>query len=116
MGYYTGSGVVSNGGSNVTLRSTGPAVGGAIYTFQRITSTVTIKNGVSLAVAQAASGDMNLGYWTWPNGAIEPACKGSRSFASYSQINGSNLYMLQTTEETIQIRAKQGSYDSGWQS
>ena len=116
MGYYSGSGETTGGGSVVTLRSTGPAVGGAYYTFQRTTTVVTAKNGVSLATAQAESGDMNLTYWQWPGGAVEAACRGTKESVSYSQINGSNLYALQITNETIQVRGKQGSYDSGWQS
>ena len=115
MGYYTGNGVVTGGGSVVSLRSSGPAVGGAYYTYQRINSTVTTKNGVSLATAQAAAGDMSLNYWQWPGGAVEPASRGTRSSVQYSQINGSNLYQLQTTSESIAVRGKQGTYDSGWQ-
>lgn len=114
MGYYTGSGSTSGGGSSVSLRSSGPAIGGAYYTYQRTVSETTTRNGVSLATAQAEQGDMNLNYWQWPGGAIEPACRGTRKIVSYSQINGSNLYSLQVTNETIQVRGKQGTYDSGW--
>lgn len=116
MGYYTGSGETTGGGSAVTLRSTGPAVGGAYYTYQRTTTVVTQKNGVSLATATSEQGDMNLNYWQWPGGAYEAACRGTKKSASYSQINGSNLYALTITNETIQVRGKQGTYDSGWQS
>lgn len=116
MGYYTGSGTTTGGSSTVALRSTGPAVGGAYYTYQRTTSTVTQKNGVSLAAAQGESGDINLTYWQWPGGAVEAACRGTTKTVSYSQINGSNLYALAITNSTIQVRGKQGSYDSGWQS
>ena len=114
MGYYTGNGVVTGGGSSVSLRSTGPAVGGAYYTYQRVNSTVTARNGVSLDVARAFSSDMNLTYWQWPGGAVEPACRGTRSSASYTQIGGSNLYALTVTDEVVQVRGKQGTYDSGW--
>ena len=116
MGYYKGNGTTTNGGSTVSLRSSGPAVGGAYYTYQRTNTTVNVKNGVSLATAQAANGDMSLNYWQWPGGAVEPACRGSRTSTSYAQIDGSNLYALTTTSETIQVRGKQGTYDSGWQS
>lgn len=116
MGYYTGNGTTTNGGSAVSLRSSGPAVGGAYYTYQRTTTTVNVKNGVNLATAQAAAGDMNLNFWQWPGGAVEPACRGSRSYTSYAQIDGSNLYALTTTNEKIEVRGKQGTYDSGWQS
>ena len=114
MGYYTGSGTTTNGGSTVSLRSSGPAVGGAYYTYQRTKTTVNVKNGVSLKTAQAAAGDMNLNYWQWPGGLVEPACRGTRSSTAYAQIDGSNLYALTTTIETIQVRGKQGTYDSGW--
>ena len=114
MGYYTGNGTTTNGGSVVSLRSSGPAYGGAYYTNQRTTTTVTVKNGVSLETSQAAAGDMGLKYWQWPGGAVEPSCRGSRSSTSYTQIDGSNLYALTITSETIQVRGKQGTYDSGW--
>ena len=116
MGYYSGSGETTGGGSVVTLRSTGPAVGGAYYIFQRTTTTVTQKNGVRLTTAQDESGDMSLNYWQWPGGAVEAACRGTKKSVSYSQINGSNLYALQITNETIEVRGKQRTYDSGWQS
>ena len=114
MGYYTGSGVTSGGGSTISLRENGPAVGGAFYLYQRTTTSVTTRNGVSLATAQAESGDMNLNFWQWPGGAVSPACRGTRRSVAYSQINGSNLYALVITDETIQCRGKQGDYDSGW--
>ena len=114
MGYYTGNGTTTNGGSTVSLRSSGPAFGGPYYTYQRTNTTVNVKNGVSLATAQAAAGDMNLNSWKWPGGLIEPACRGTRSSTAYAQIGGSNLYALTTTSETIQVRGKQGTYDSGW--
>lgn len=114
MGYYTGNGVTSGGGSTVSLRNTGPAVGGAFYVYQRVKATVNRKSGVSLETAQAANGDMNMNYWQWPGGMVEPACRGTRSSVSFAQINGSNLYELVTTNETVQVRGKQGSYDSGW--
>lgn len=114
MGYYTGSGAVSGGGSTANLKATGPAVGGAFYVYQRVGSTVTQKLGVSLATAQAEKGDAAMNYWQWPGGMVEPGSRGTRRQVSYSQINGSNLYALTITDETIQVRGKQGTYDSGW--
>lgn len=114
MGYYNGNGVTSGGGSTASLTRTGPAIGGAYYVYQRVRSTVTRKSGVSLSTAQGESGDVNLGYWQWPGGLIEPGCKGTRKQVSYSQIGDSNLYDLTITNETVQVRGKQGSYDSGW--
>lgn len=114
MGYYVGDGQVVNGGSSVSLRSTGPDVGGAYYTYQRTNTVTTVKNGVSLATAQDEEGDMDLNYWQWPGGVYEPSCRGAKKSATYSQINGSNLYALQIVSEGIQFRGKQGNYDSGW--
>ena len=114
MGYYTGNGTTTNGGSTVSLRSSGPSTAGVYYTYQRTNTTVNVKNGVSLATAQAAAGDMNLNYWQWPGGNVEPACRGTRSSTAYAQIDGSNLYALTTTSETIQVRGKVAKYDSGW--
>ena len=114
MGYYTGNGVVTGGGSTVSLRSTGPAVGGAYYSYQRTHSTMTTKNGVSLATAQAEKGEINLNFWEWPGHAIEPACRGTTKSVSYQQINGSNLYSLVITDNVVQFRGKQGNFDSGW--
>lgn len=114
MGYYSGPGAVSNGGSVVSLRSSGPDVAGPFVTYQRTTSTVTAKHGVSLAAAQASESNINLSYWTWPGGRIEPACKGTKTNSAYTPISNSNLYDLSVTSETVQFRATQGSYDSGW--
>lgn len=114
MGYYTGNGVTSGGGSVPTLVRTGPDIGGAYYIYQRINTKVTRKSGVSLANAEAVKGDLNMNYWLWPGGRAEPGCRGTRSQASFSQIGDSNLYELSITNETIQVRGKQGSYDSGW--
>lgn len=114
MGYYTGNGVTANGGSTVSLRSTGPAVGGAFYVYQRTTTCVTTKLGVSLDTALAENGDINMNYWQWPGGMVEPGCRGTMRSTGFSQINGSNLYALNITDQTIQVRGKQGTYDSGW--
>lgn len=114
MGYYTGSGVVVGGGSSANLRSTGPAIGGAYYVYQRTNRKTTEKNGVSINVAMMSQSDANMSYWQWPGGMIEPGAKGSRRSVSFSQINGSNLYKLSITEDVIQVRGVQGSYDSGW--
>ena len=116
MGYYSGNGETSGGGSSVSLFCNGPAVGGAYYGYQRVKTEVNVKNGVSDVTAKAAQGDMNLTHYQWPGGGVTPACKGSKTSVSFSQINGSNLYALTTTEETIQFRAKQGNFDSGWMS
>lgn len=114
MGYYTGNGVTAGGGSTVSLRSTGPAVGGAYYVYQRTQTTSTVKNGVALATAQGEVGDISMNYWQWPGGMVEPGCRGTMKSVAYTQINESNLYALTITNQTIQVRGKQGTYDSGW--
>lgn len=114
MGYYTGAGVVSGGGTRVSLRSTGPAVGGAYYAYQRVISETTVRNGVSLSTAKAAGGDINLDYWQWDGGMVEPAARGTEDSSSYTQIGDTNLYVLTTVHDVIQVRGKQGTYDSGW--
>lgn len=114
MGYYTGKGVVTGGGESVQLRDSGPAVGGAYYLYIRTVSLANVKNGVSLETAKGAHADMNMTYWQWPGGAVSPNCRGTRKLVQYSQINGSNLYSLTVTDETVQCRGKQAKYDSGW--
>ena len=114
MGYYTGSGQTASGGETVNLRETGPDIGGAYYVYQRTRAIVTQKLGVSLSTAKAERGDMNLTYYQWPGGMVTPACRGTRKSVAYSQINGSNLYALNITDETIEVRGKQGTFDSGW--
>lgn len=114
MGYYQGNGVTSGGGESTSLTRTGPSPSGAYYLYQRIKSTVTTKNGVDLATAQAQRGDMSMNYWTWPGGLVEPGCRGTKTSAQYAQIGDSNLYTLAITNEVIQVRGKVGTYDSGW--
>lgn len=114
MGYYTGAGVTSGGSESANLRSNGPAIGGAYFVYQRVISSTNVKHGVSLATAQSVHGGSEMNFWTWPGGMVEPGSRGTRTSVSYSQISGSNLYTLQVTTETIQVRGKQGTYDSGW--
>ena len=42
MGYYTGNGTTTNGGSTVSLRSSGPSTDGAYYTYQSTNTTVNV--------------------------------------------------------------------------
>lgn len=114
MGYYRGSGVTSGGSSVPALTRTGPEFGGAYYVYQRTNATVTRMSGVSLDTAKSMQGDSALNFWQWPGGAVEPGCRGWRREVSYSQIGDSNLYELTVTEEQIQVRGRQGAYDSGW--
>lgn len=114
MGYYSGNGVTSGGGESPSLSRTGPSPQGAYYLYQRSKATTTTKNGVSLATAKAERGDINMNYWQWPGGLVEPGCRGTKKSVQYSQIGDSNLYTLQVTDEVVQVRGKVGTYDSGW--
>lgn len=118
MGYYTGSGTVVGGGVEVALKE-------SVYwygqhnVYQRIVSTTTVKNGVSLATAQAEDGAATLSDQTWQSGMvtfISHGCKGSTKSASYSQINGSNLYALTINEKSIKARDDLGWSPTGWRS
>lgn len=112
MGYYTGSGEVTGGGSSVSLYEHFIWYG-AHNVYQRTTSKTTRRCGVSLATAEAEHGDLNMqtyqfnwgGNWHW-----SPNCKGTKKQVSYSQIGGSNLYELSVTNETIAAKLDSG----GW--
>lgn len=114
MGYYTGDGETTGGGSNVSLYEHFIWYG-AHNIYQRTTSTSTRKSGVSLAVAQAEQGDINMqthqfvygSAWHWSQN-----CKGTKTTVSYSQIGGSNLYELSITNETIQAKLDNGGWVS----
>lgn len=118
MGYYTGNGVVTGGGSSVGLYEHFFWFG-AHNVYQRTNSSTNKKAGVSLSTAQAAQGscDMQSHQFSWSiaNGTanhLSPNCKGSKSNVSYSQIDGSNLYELVTETETVQAKLDNGSWVS----
>ena len=103
MGYYTGSGEVSSGGeSGRTLKSFYEWGGFAIR--QKCVTKTTAYHGVSLATAQqyhssdaltAVGGGSDSLAW------VIFDAEGKRTVVSYSQIDGSNLYDLEVTEETF---------------
>ena len=114
MGYYTGNGETTGGGSSVSLYEHFIWYG-AHNVYQRTKSTTTRKSGVSLETAKNESGDINMqtfqfnwgGNWHW-----SPNCKGTKKQVSYSQIGGSNLYELSITNETIQAKLDGGGWIS----
>lgn len=114
MGYYTGNGETTGGGSSVSLYEHFIWYG-AHNVYQRTESKTTRKSGVSLATAEAEKGDINMqtyqfnwgGNWHW-----SPNCKGTKKQVSYSQIGGSNLYELSITNETIQAKLDGGGWIS----
>ncbi len=114
MGYYTGNGTTTNGGSTVSLLVSGPYYGGQFCIFQRVDSVVTVKNGVAESTAKNEKADMNLSSWKWDSGSIPIlACKGTRKNVSFAQIAGSNLYALTISNDTLSVRgSRQSSSDS----
>lgn len=112
MGYYTGSGVVTGGGSAVSVHEQFIWFG-AHNIYQLATSVVTVRNGVSLATAQSERGscDMSPHRFTWgSNFKWSMNCKGTSRSVSYTQLGGSNLYALTVTDSTMQAKLD----DQGW--
>lgn len=116
MGYYNGSGVVASGGSNVSVYEYfiffGPH-----NVYQQIDAEVTRKSGVSLATARGTKSSISMSdhRFTWDSGnkwKISTNCKGTRRNVSFSQLNGSNLYELQISNETIKARLDNGEWVS----
>ena len=106
MGYYSGQGETTGGGSSVSLYESFIWYG-THNVYQRTATSTNRKAGVSLAIAQAAQGDCNMRshrftwgtHWYWSTN-----CKGTKTSVSYAQINGSNLYELVTETETIRAK------------
>ena len=115
MGYYTGSGEVTGGGSTVSLMSYGPSVNGGYHIYQRTNSSTTRKGGLRYEEVKDVRSVMSMTFWRRDAySLVVPACRGTRKDVSYSQIEGSNLYELVETNEQIQVRVVEGDYDSGW--
>lgn len=120
MGYYTGNGATTGGSSTVGLKETIYWYGEHCI-FQRKTTTVTQKNGVSLATAQGTQGSITLSNQQFTNSAgnvwvISRGCKGTTVNVSYSQINGSNLYAMNITTTKNEVMDQAGWSPTGWQS
>lgn len=113
MGYYSGSGIVSSGGS--TPSSGGsyalPKYGNRGFLKKMTKTTVTRYPGVSLATAQGSLGSNNMiarAAWEADSSGyfydvIFPDCSGSSTGYSYSQIGDSNLYELVKTETQVSV-------------
>lgn len=115
MGYYNGSGVVASGGSNVSVYEYFVFFG-PHNVYQQIDAEVTRKSGVSLSTARGTKSSISMSdnTFTFGSGAwhISPNCKGTRRNVSFSQLNGSNLYELQISNETIKARLDNGAWVS----
>ena len=121
MGYYSGSGIVSGGGS---VPSSGgafmlPRYGGRGFLKKMTKTTNTKYPGVSLATAQDSNGTNNMvARAAWESDTsgyfydvIFPDCSGSTISYQFSQIGDSNLYELVKTETVVTV-----SVDSNIQS
>lgn len=113
MGYYTGNGVITGGDISRNILDT-VNIGNTLMREQETLRRTTVKNGVSLAYAQAAtptsaykSMDLFAGGLAWAT----PNASGKKTNYSYSQINGSNLYAL--VEQYEQYRKRMGIRDTG---
>lgn len=104
MGYYTGNGVTASGGDNVRLFGS-IVYNGVHNVYQKTTTTVTRKSGVSLTTAQNEKGSLSLSekVFAWANAYPWNGCKGTGKTVNYQQINGSNLYELTITNETYKV-------------
>lgn len=114
MGYYTGSGVVTGGGSSPSIFEHFVWMGS--HNVYQLTDATTVKrNGVSLATAQAEKGNTNMQDYRFTYGSswyVAMNCKGTRKIVSYSQIGGSNLYELTVTTETVKAKLDSGGWVS----
>ena len=118
MGYYSGNGVTTGGGSNISLLNH-VVWHGSHNLYQRTESKTTRKSGVSKETAENEKSDINMSTHTFtfpiPNGTANITaanCKGTKKQVSYTQINGSNLYELSITNETVQAKMDNGSWVS----
>ena len=110
MGYYTGNGVVTTGVGNITAHVVHPL----LICFRRESSAVVTKNGVALATAQAVqpsinntSGDCTATGYRYP----VPMRNGTIVRPRYSQIDGSNLYRLDTETVTYDSKINNGNWN-----
>lgn len=115
MGYYTGNGVTTGGGSSVSTLQNFIWYGSGHNVYQQINTTTVTKRGVSLSVAQSAKGSADLQtaqLWDAAHNLYcwSANCKGTRKNVSYSQIGDSNLYELTETTEIIKAKLD----DGGW--
>ena len=114
MGYYSGTGVTSGGGEDVSIAQT-LLVGTTLNVFRKDIVTTNRKSGVSLANAQGAhcsistsNGDLTWGSWAVPM----PNRSGTIVKTSYSQIGDSNLYELVTETDEFHHKLNSSNWDS----
>ena len=117
MGYYDDRNAgVETGGADAIEMIDSVNVGNTLMREQRTVRRTTVKNGVSLTVAQgktstrsSKSVDLSAGTWTWPT----PNASGISVKYSYSQIADSNLYLLTEEREEFQKRLLYRNTSSG---
>lgn len=112
MGAYTGSGIVSGGGSSTNVFQT--MIWYGFHTcYQRKTTTNTVYPGVTLARAQQEESSISMSELYIVSGMVTrlyPNARGTQKTANYTQIGGSNLYELSVTNDSIAAKEDNG----GW--
>lgn len=112
MGYYNGNGMISGGGSTTNVFQT--LIWYGFHTcYQKKTTENTTLPGVSLARAKSEVGAISMSHLTIQQGGITRTylnAKGTQKNVSHSQINGSNLYELSITNDSIAAKEDNG----GW--
>ena len=113
MGYYTGSGIVSSGGSSPSSGGSYmlPKYGGRGFLKKMTKTTTTRYPGVSLTTASGSTGANNMvARAAWESDStgyfydvIFPDCSGNTTAYQYSQIGDSNLYELVKTETQVSV-------------
>lgn len=114
MGYYTGAGVTSGGGSTVGVFEQFVWFG-AHNVYQKTTSTVTRKSGVSLSTAKSMESECNMSSYQFTWGASwhwSLNCKGNQRNVHYSQMGDTNLYEMTIENDSIQARLDNGNWVS----
>ena len=118
MGYYTGSGVRSGGGSTVGVYEHFIWYG-SHNVYQQHTETTTRKSGVSLdtAASDVSSISMTDYRFTWSSGNASAwynscNCKGTTKNVKYSQIGDSNLYEMTIEIDTVKAKLDNGNWVS----
>ena len=116
MGYYSGNGETTGGGSDITIFATYIAWGTPHTIYQRRNSATTRKNGVSLATAQGTEGNISMSDHEFQPGYADRylavLSKGTKSTVTYSQISGSNLYELDVTTDNYAVKKDSGSWQT----
>ena len=112
MGYYTGNGVTSGGGEEISIAQTA-LVGEVLNVFRKDVRSVVRKSGVSLADAKASHSSMTSSKAQLWDGAWffwVASAKGTKKDVTYSQIGDSNLYELNESTDVFTSKLNNGAW------